>query len=158
MLQTYIRNLAWKRIKRWVRQSFPAVPTISTEELAYWLKRDSSDLPVLIDARELEEFELSHLPGAYHAQSVAEVEKVDIDKETPIVVYCSIGYRSARLAQKLEDTGYQAVNLEGSLFEWANEHRDLVTNQKTDQGVRAISTQKVHPYNALWGLLLEPNS
>jgi len=151
LLSSYVRSLAWKRIKRWVRESFPTVPTISTAELADQLEQPSAP-PVLVDAREPEEFALSHLPNAYQAQTIAEVVQAGITRDMPVVVYCSIGYRSARFARSLNEVGYQATNLEGSIFEWANEGRPLVTNRNG----QVVSTDKVHPYDTLWGLLLEP--
>lgn len=154
---SYVRNSAWRRVKLWIRQSFPTVPTISTRQLANWLERDSLNPPALIDAREPEEFAVSHLPNAYRAQSVAEVVQAGITRDMPVVVYCSIGYRSARLVQALNEVGYQATNLEGSIFQWANEGRGLVTSQGSSQNAQATPTQKVHPYNDFWGLLLEPN-
>ena len=44
-----------------------------------------------------------------------------------MVAYCSVGYRSAGLTDELGQRGYTRVcNLEGSLFQWANEGRPLV--------------------------------
>jgi hypothetical protein len=46
------------------------------------------------------------------------------------------------------DAGYTNVtNLEGSIFAWANQSRPLVQEGKP--------TDKVHPYNAFWGALLD---
>ena len=39
-------------------------------------------------------------------------------------------------------------NLEGSLFQWANENRELIT-------CSGHKTKFVHPYNAVWGKLLD---
>jgi hypothetical protein len=65
-----------------------------------------------------------------------------------IVTYCSVGYRSAALALRLHAAGYRYVeNLEGSIFEWANENRPLVHDGKP--------TDRVHPYNAVWEMLLD---
>ena len=161
-VSTYGRSLAWKVTKRWVRQSFPSVPTVSTAQLAQWLEADSSSHPVLIDARKLEEYAVSHLPNAYRAKTVAEVESLALSKNTPIVVYCSIGYRSGRLAQALRAVGYRAINLEGSIFQWANEKRALATDEKESKEQKKEEqidqnkqvTHKVHPYNSFWGLLL----
>ncbi len=89
LFSSYVRSLAWKRIKRWVRESFPTVPTISTAELADQLERPSAP-PVLVDAREPEEFALSHLPNAYQAQTIAEVVQAGITRDMSVVVYCSI--------------------------------------------------------------------
>lgn len=72
-----------------------------------------------------------------------------LSKDCPIVVYCSVGYRSARVAAKLGEAGFsQVYNLEGSLFQWANEGRPLF-----QQG---NPVRMVHPYSDRWGKLLRP--
>ena len=69
-------------------------------------------------------------------------------KNDPIVVYCSVGYRSARLAHWLAGQGYTNVrNLAGSIFQWANEDRPVFRDDRP--------TTEVHPYDRRWGLLLE---
>ena len=67
------------------------VPTISVTSLA----EHQSDY-IILDAREIEEFRVSHIPGAVHiGYDRFDLESVDdIDKDQNIVVYCSIGYRS----------------------------------------------------------------
>ena len=53
-----------------------------------------------------------------------------IAKDAPIVTYCSVGYRSGKMAERLQAAGYTNVrNLEGSIFKWANEHRPLVRGE-----------------------------
>lgn len=72
-----------------------------------------------------------------------------IDPTRPVVAYCSVGYRSSVLVQRLRDAGFtQAVNLEGSIFAWANEGRPLESDGRT-VGV-------VHPYAERFRLLLRP--
>ena len=45
-------------------------------------------------------------------------------KSDTIVLYCSIGYRSEKIGEKLVEMGYGHVfNLYGGIFEWVN--RDL---------------------------------
>jgi 3-mercaptopyruvate sulfurtransferase SseA len=69
-------------------------------------------------------------------------------KDTSIVAYSSVGYRSARLAYWLGRQGYTRVaNLEGSLFRWANEGRPMFHEDRP--------TVRVHPYDERWGLMLE---
>ena len=73
----------------------------------------------------------------------------DQAKDAPIVTCCAVGYRSGAMAHRLRAAGYtQVQNLEGSIFQWANEHRPLV-----DGGERVT---KVHPYTQGWGRLLAP--
>jgi rhodanese-related sulfurtransferase len=130
-----------------LRKKFPDVRTISTAELA---GLDVSARPLLLDAREENEFAVSHLPGARRAEKdfATQLKRLGVSKERPIVVYCSVGYRSALLAQKLSKAGFSHVqNLEGSIFAWANEGRPLVNANGTTSGA--------HPFNILWGRYLD---
>jgi 3-mercaptopyruvate sulfurtransferase SseA len=62
-------------------------------------------------------------------------------------VYCSVGYRSARIVERLRAAGHSDVrNLRGSIFQWANEGRPVVRGDST--------VHKVHPFDATWGRLL----
>ncbi len=141
-----LKAFTWQSIKRWVRRSFPSVQSISTVDLADWLVQETAQ-PVLIDARRPAEYAVSHLPDAIQASSVEAIESAGISKDRPIVIYCSVGYRSARLGEKLQVAGYEAMNLEGSLFQWANEGRLLES--------ASGPTRQVHPYSRLWSLLLD---
>lgn len=151
MMQTLtkpIRSAAWTLVKAWVNRSFPSAPAITTQELADLLKNGDDFSPIVIDARKNEEFEVSHLPNAHHARDVATVRQLGISPDQPVVVYCSIGYRSGRLVEKLREAGFsKAKNLEGSIFQWASEGRPLVREGEV--------VKEVHPYNKAWGLLLE---
>jgi rhodanese-related sulfurtransferase len=142
-----LRGMLWYGIDGWVRRSFPQVATLTPEQLDTW-ERQGTD-PILLDVRTAEEFAVSHLPQAYHAPTVEAVQSMDLDPRRPVVAYCSVGYRSARLMAQLQDRGFtQGYNLEGSLFRWANQGRPLECAGKP--------TTAVHPYNAVWGLLLNP--
>ena len=98
-------------------------------------------MPVLLDVRTAAEFDVSRLAGATRVEPDAAT--VALPKNTPIVTYCSVGYRSAKFAQRLQEAGFTDVrNLEGSIFQWANEGRAIEP------------AGKVHPYNKKWGSLL----
>ncbi|MCF8324693.1 MAG: rhodanese-like domain-containing protein [Leadbetterella sp.] len=119
------------------------VPIIKVQEL----KSKSAEV-VLLDARELEEFEVSHLRNARYVgfnNFSLEVIK-DIPKTTPIVVYCSIGVRSEKIGEKLLAAGYTNVkNCYGSIFEWVNQGNEIVDMQNQP-------TKKIHAYNKKWGV------
>jgi rhodanese-related sulfurtransferase len=137
-------------IKQTVRERFPEVTQISTAQLSEWLKQADDQRPILLDARSTEEFEVSHLlrarPAATEEQALEALHSVGKDQR--IVTYCSVGWRSSELAQKLKARGYANVsNLEGSIFQWANEGRPVY---KGDQ-----PTTRVHPFDAQWGRLLK---
>jgi rhodanese-related sulfurtransferase len=145
----FLRSIAWIITKQLIRRQFPEVSYLSPKELTNWLSQ-RSDPPLLLDVRTAEEYAVSHLPTAQLAprdpQLLSQWERLSF--ETPIVLYCSVGYRSARLAQQLQDAGYKTVfNLEGSIFQWANEGYPVQQNDRI--------VEQVHPYNALWGKLLD---
>jgi rhodanese-related sulfurtransferase len=144
------RPVAWMCLKAWIRQQFPQVSHISTEELADWLTSDRPS-PILIDVRKPDEYAVSHLPGARHLPTVAAIQHSDIPADATLVLYCSVGYRSARRSQQLQQAGYTHVmNLDGSIFEWHNRGYSIVAEQEP--------VQAVHPYNRWWGLLLTSNN
>ncbi|MBS1258378.1 MAG: Thiosulfate sulfurtransferase GlpE [Candidatus Scalindua arabica] len=143
-------TLTWTEVISDIRDKYPDVNQIRTDELYSWLTAPDSEPAIIIDARAKEEFYVSNITGAMNIPYDKDPLKhlTDIKPDRPIVVYCSVGYRSSILARKLQDAGFTRVyNLEGSIFKWANEGRPLVQSQTT--------VHKVHPYNAHWGKLLE---
>lgn len=142
------RSLAFSIIKHLTTRKFPTVQWINTEEFARWLEDPTKPQPVILDARTEAEYAVSHLKEAQRIDP-EHPELVMASKDTPIVLYCSVGYRSARIAQHLAQAGFSRVyNLEGSLFKWANEERPFFINDHP--------TLLVHPYDQLWGRLLKP--
>ncbi len=141
----------WETTKSWVRSEFPGVEQVSPEELR--LRLDSGpESPIVLDVRTAEEYEVSHLPGAIRVDPDAGVPDFlrTLDRKTQVVAYCSVGYRSSRLVERLKEEGFtDAKNLEGSIFEWANKGYPLERE--------GVSVQEVHPYDAEWGRLLEPS-
>jgi len=128
-----------------LKTKFPGVRTIAPSGLAAM-----EPSPLLLDVREENEFAVSHLPGAVRAgrDPVAQLRELGVKSDAPVVVYCSVGYRSSVLAEKLQAAGFLNVrNLEGSIFAWANEGRPLVNARGETAGV--------HPFNILWGRYLE---
>lgn len=148
-----LRAITLKSIMQFVRLRFSTVRPLSTSTLAQWLeKTDCSNRSLLLDARDIDEFNVSHLTNAQHIDPNAPNWSMvsDYPKDTSIVVYCSVGYRSAQLAQQLQEQGFSNVwNLEGSIFQWANEGRSLYNLEEK-------LTTEVHPYNAQWEKLLKP--
>ncbi len=121
------------------------VPTISVVDL-----KPKVNNVVLLDARELEEYKVSHLKNAknigYNSFNISTVG--DIPKDAEIVIYCSIGVRSEKIGEQLKAAGYSNVkNLYGSIFEWVNEGNPVydMNNQPT---------LKVHTFNKKWGMWL----
>jgi rhodanese-related sulfurtransferase len=101
---------------------------------------------LILDAREKDEYAVSHLPNAVFI-GYKHFEKdalKTVPKDKPIVVYCSIGYRSEKIGEKLQKMGFTKVyNLYGSIFEWMNQGNEVVDNQ-------GVVTKKVHTFNRNW--------
>jgi len=123
-----------------------SIPYISVEELRmYQLKGDL----VILDSREMEEFEVSHIPSAryvgYKTFSSEVITSSIPDKDTPIVVYCSLGIRSETISEKLKKVGYTNIqNLYGGIFEWKNKGYPVVDTDGKE-------TENVHAYSKVWG-------
>lgn len=144
------QDLTWRTVHGMIERQFPDVSTITTDSLSERLSSASAPRPLLLDARSPEEFAVSHLEGAQRVDPDATTfPQLDpVDRDTPIVVYCSVGYRSARIAKRLTEQGFSnSSNLRGSIFQWANEGRPVVRNGRP---VRAV-----HPYDETWGTLLD---
>ena len=144
--------LNWVETKELVRTEFPEAPQLSVTGLAQVLS-GSAPAPLLIDVREPEEYAVSHLPGAVNAQG-PELERLvrETGAKRPIVLYCSVGYRSSRATEALRREGFANVtNLEGSIFEWADTGHPLVQGGPDSQ----TPTEVVHPFDEEWGTLLD---
>lgn len=125
------------------------VPLISVQEL-----EQKQDQVILLDARELEEYQTSHIKGAhyigYNKFDKKDLAKFPKDKE--IVLYCSIGYRSEKIGNRLQKLGFTKVsNLYGSIFEWVNQGNPVV--DKNEQ-----PTNLVHGYNKNWSQWINQDS
>ena len=110
------------------------------------LKANASDY-VILDTREKAEYEISHIEGAiwvgYDDFKINRIK--EIPKDAKVLTYCSVGYRSERIGEKLQKAGYQDVsNLYGSIFSWTNAGYPLVNGKEEP-------TNQVHGFNQRWG-------
>ena len=101
---------------------------------------------ILLDARELEEFQISHIENSVFIgyDNFNQNLLNTIPKESKIVVYCSVGYISCKIGEKIKEMGFVNVyNLYGGIFDWANQNQPLVNNENE-------KTNKIHGYNENW--------
>jgi rhodanese-related sulfurtransferase len=120
------------------------VPEVSVAQL-----RMMKDV-LLLDAREWNEYQVSHIEQAkYVGYNQFEIRSLkSLDKKQKIVVYCSVGYRSEKISEKLKQAGFADVsNLYGGIFEWVNQG-----NQVVDQN--GNKTENIHAYSMTWGIWL----
>ena len=102
--------------------------------------------PLILDIREKEEYEVSHIENAIYAgyEDFSIDQFQSINKDTTIVVYCSVGYRSSIVAEQLIEAGFIDVrNLYGGIFKWANQGREIVKD--------SVITDTLHTYDEVWG-------
>jgi rhodanese-related sulfurtransferase len=85
-------------------------------------KLDNGEKFVLVDVREESEFAKDHLPGAIHlGKGVIErdIEARVPDLNTPLVLYCGGGFRSALAADNLQKMGYtNVISMDGGVRGW----------------------------------------
>ena len=85
-------------------------------------KLDRKEKFLLIDVREESEYAADHLPGAVHlGKGIIErdVEARVPDQNTPLVLYCGGGFRSALAADNLQKMGYtQVLSMDGGIRGW----------------------------------------
>jgi rhodanese-related sulfurtransferase len=101
---------------------------------------------IFLDARPASEYNVSHLQNAIRVgfTDFSFDKLAGINKTTPIIVYCSVGYRSEKITEKLNNAGYANVqNLYGGIFEWVNEGKPVTDSVGL--------TNNVHAYNKAWG-------
>lgn len=117
------------------------VPTIGVGEL-----KNIQDEVYIFDAREEEEYKVSHIKGARHLgyKKIDEQQLAGVPKDAKVVLYCSVGYRSEKIGERLRKMGFTDVNnLYGSIFEWVNQGNPVV-------GQDGTPTKKIHTYNSKW--------
>ena len=129
-----------KLLKKYNKES---IPYISVRELAI-----SETNAVLLDAREPEEFAVSHLKNAvfvgYDDFNIRTVTDTIKNKDQDIVVYCSLGIRSEDIAIKLKKEGYKNVkNLFGGIFEWKNNNFPVYNSNEKE-------TDSIHTFSKAW--------
>jgi rhodanese-related sulfurtransferase len=122
-----------------------AVKNLSANEIM-----DADGLPkerfVLVDVRSHGERLVSKIPRSLSWDEFRSgVQTKDFTNKT-VVFYCTIGYRSSVLAQRLADDRFQSANLRGGLLRWIHEGGAI-----TDRFNQATKT--VHVYGSKWNIL-----
>jgi adenylyltransferase/sulfurtransferase len=84
--------------------------------------RIESGEPVVVDVREQDEWDEGHIPGAVHVPRghlESRIERLAPDPVRPVLLYCSVGNRSAFAAKTLTELGYEdVVSLAGGFTDW----------------------------------------
>ena len=128
-----------------VRSEIDEISTIEAQE-----RLDSLDGSLFVDVREPDEWEEGHIPGALYTgrgRLESRIEGLVPDKARPLVVYCSVGARSAFAAKVLEDLGYEnVVNLAGGFSDWKRNGFEITIPRVLSAGA-ALALQPPPPHS-----------
>ena len=124
-----------------------SVPYITVKELAM-----PKTEVILLDSREKAEYNTSHIKDAisvgYDHFDLESITKNLPNKDSKIVVYCSLGIRSEDIGELLKKAGYTNVyNLYGGIFEWKNNDFPVYNSEEEE-------TQNVHTFSEEWSYWL----
>lgn len=94
---------------------------ITPSELTAMLNQPMAVPVLLLDVREVWEWELAHLPGSVHIpMNLIPIRHNELPDETLIVAICHHGVRSLQVANYLKNVGFdQVVSLQSGLDGWA---------------------------------------
>ena len=97
---------------------------------------------VFVDVRRRKEQTVSMIPGAITASQF----KDDLERYRgkQIITYCTISYRSGKLASKLEREGLSVMNLRAGLLGWVHAGGPLADEKGP--------TERLHVYGRKWDL------
>ena len=88
---------------------------------------------LLLDVREDDEWAAGHIDGAVHVPMGRIPHQLQLDPgpitpDTPVVVVCKVGSRSAQVTAWLLRQGYDAVNLAGGMLAWEGAGRPMTAD------------------------------
>lgn len=98
------------------------IQVVTAQEMQTLLKIDAVQL---VDVRTPSEYKSGFIENAQNIDFRSPTFDQDIlklDKEKPVILYCRVGGRSAKCAQKLKQAGFTKIyDLEGGISRWKHE-------------------------------------
>lgn len=104
----------------------------------------------ILDSRTEKEYNVSHIKNATFVDfKTFSIDMLNgIPKDSKVIIYCTIGYRSEKIGEKLLEAGYiNVLNLYGGLLNWVN----LDYKVYNVNGV----VKDIHTYSVRWGRYLK---
>lgn len=99
------------------------VPNVTVRDLPDPLPRTMH----VLDVRDQTEWDHGHIDGAVHIPLGELATRIADVPQGSLLVVCKVGGRSAQAAAYLAQQGYDAVNLEGGMVDWADAERAMVS-------------------------------
>ena len=75
---------------------------------------------ILVDVREMDEFQTGHIPGAINAP-LSTINQTTLPTDSPLFLYCLRGTRSKRAAGVLRNMGFKSVKSIGGISSYKGE-------------------------------------
>lgn len=121
------------------RPDFPGVEDLAPAEA---MRLAARGRVVFVDARPENERAVSVLPGAVSDAFLADPGRF---AGLTAIAYCTIGYRSGRLAERLAGQGVRVYNLRGGILAWTLEGGKI-------HGPDGREIRRIHVYGRTWNL------
>lgn len=103
-------------------------PRIDQTSLLKRIEKNDSSM-VILDVRTPEEFAKGHVPGAInipYTHLPARISEVADAADKDIVVYCTVGIRAEKGAERLRENGFtRLLHLDGDMKVWEEKKRPL---------------------------------
>ena len=98
-----------------------------------------SDEAVVIDVREQNEWDAGHAPGAIHIPLGELPERLgelpETDERDPLPIVCRSGNRSGRAVAWLRQQGFDVINVDGGMKQWASAGKPVVADSGAEAQV-----------------------
>ncbi|WP_309649264.1 rhodanese-like domain-containing protein [Nocardioides sp.] len=99
------------------------IPTVSIDGVPHPLPEGLA----VLDVREPLEWEHGHIEGAVHVPLGELTERLADLPDAQTLVVCKVGGRSGQAVGYLAQQGYDVVNLDGGMLDWAAAGRPMVS-------------------------------
>jgi rhodanese-related sulfurtransferase len=121
------------------QKDFPGVADISAAQV---MISAGSERLLFVDVRKPAEQEVSMLPGAITDREF--LKNPAAYQDHLVIAYCTIGYRSAEFARKLQKKEIAVLNLRGGILAWLHAGGKVYN--------RGQAVNRVHVYGKKWDL------
>ena len=136
-----------EEVIRLVKECEIKYPRAHWIDLSEFIRRSGSESWIIVDARAEDEMAVSTIPGAITMDELC--ENLEAYRDTPILIYCTIGCRSGDAAESLMADGYRAHNLWGGVIAWALHGNPFITRDGEE-------TYQVHVFDDKWDVIPPP--
>jgi hydroxyacylglutathione hydrolase len=110
---------------------------LTVDQLAAQVDRGGSAAPLVIDVRQLSEYESAHVPGSLHLAAGSLPDRLgELPRDRPIATVCGSGYRASVAASLLRAAGFRDVSwVADGVPAWRRRGHEVVHGAPPDAAV-----------------------